>query len=50
MPDVSFGNLLAISVIALLAPLLVGFAPRRLDGARAVADFFAQAKAFARPT
>src|SRR6266567_4483782 len=28
MPDVSFGNLLVISVIALLAPLLIGFAPR----------------------
>src|SRR5256885_817191 len=28
MPDVSFVNLLAISAIALLAPLLVGFAPR----------------------
>ena len=28
MPDVSFGNLLAISAIALLAPLLLGFAPK----------------------
>ncbi len=28
MPDVSFGNLLVVSVIALLAPLLLGFAPR----------------------
>jgi len=28
MPDVSFVNLLVISAIALLAPLLVGFAPR----------------------
>ncbi|HYO19150.1 MAG TPA: cation:proton antiporter [Dermatophilaceae bacterium] len=28
MPDASFVNLLAISAIALLAPLLVGFAPR----------------------
>ena len=28
MPDVSFVNLLVISAIALLAPLLVGFAPQ----------------------
>src|SRR5947199_5319605 len=28
MPDVSFTNLLVISVVAVLAPLLVGYAPR----------------------
>jgi Kef-type K+ transport system membrane component KefB len=28
MPDVSFGNLLAVSAIAVLAPLVVGFFPR----------------------
>lgn len=28
MPDVSFGNLLAVSLVAVLAPLLLGLAPR----------------------
>ena len=28
MPDVSFGNLLVICVVAVLAPLLIGYAPR----------------------
>jgi len=28
MPDVTFGNLFAVALIALAAPLLLGFAPR----------------------
>src|SRR5512146_419989 len=28
MPDVSFGNLLAVAAVAVLAPLVVGFFPR----------------------